>query len=297
MVQQTLLPADADHAPNAMAPISDESSTDQQENFFSQTSNMSQISTASKEAMGFEGIEQIDLDTDRWFKLRGNSLNPLIDAATPLFGLILRVVDLHQHMDIQQLYSRVHGDIAAIDEEVRNLGYDNAAQLSFRYCLCTFIDEAVMATPWGAQSMWAERSMLSVFHQETWGGEKFFTILSRMMMEPDIYKEMLEFLYLCLSLGFKGKYGVMQDGGQQLNQLIANLHRVLREKRGDRSEQLIDSKKNIYTKKYRIKRQIPLWFVWVSLGAVLAVIYFFYAANLAGVTENVLKQLDLILMQ
>ena len=116
-------------------------------------------------------------------------------------------------------------------------------------------------------------------------------------MEPDIYKEMLEFLYLCLSLGFKGKYGVMQDGGQQLNQLIANLHRVLREKRGGRSEQLIDSEKNIYTKKYRIKRQIPLWFVWVSLGAVLAVIYFFYAANLAGVTENVLKQLDLILMQ
>ena len=297
MAQQNLLPTDGDNATNAIAPVDGDSSTDQQENFFSQTKNLSQVSTTSKEAMGFEGIEKIDLDTDRWFKLRGNSLNLLIDAATPLFGLILRVGDLHQHMEIQQLYSRVHGDIAAIDEEIRNLGYDSAAQLSFRYCLCTFIDEAVMATPWGAQSVWAERSMLSVFHQETWGGEKFFTILSRMMMESDIYKEMLEFLYLCLSLGFKGKYGVMQDGGQQLDQLISNLHRLLREKRGDRSEQLIDSDKNIYTKKYRIRRQIPLWFVWAGLGVILSIIYFLYAVNLAGVTENVLKQLDLILMQ
>ena len=139
--------------------------------------------------------------------------------------------------------------------------------------------------------------MLSVYHQETWGGEKFFTILSRMMMEPETYKEMFEFLYLCLSLGFKGKYGVMQDGNQQINQLIANLHRVLREQRGDPPEQLIDAEQNIYTKKYRIKRQLPLSAVWIGLTAVLGVAYFFYATRLGNVTTDVLKQLDMILMQ
>ena len=283
-----------------VGPMVGEAPEGQLPGFFSQTSQTSQTlqtPTAAKEAMGFEGIEQIDLDTDRWFKLRGNSLNPLIDAATPLFGLILRVGDVQQYGDIQQLYGRVHGDIAAIDEEVRNLGYDNAAQLSFRYCLCTFIDESIMATPWGAQSLWSERSMLSVYHQETWGGEKFFTILSRMMMEPETYKEMLEFLYLCLSLGFKGKYGVMQDGNQQINQLIINLHRILREQRGDPPEQLIDAEQNIYTKKYRIKRQLPLSAVWIGLTAVLGVAYFFYATRLGNVTTDVLKQLDMILMQ
>lgn len=295
MVQQTLLPADSSNGQNNMVPISE--SADGLGAFFSQTNGVSQIPAATKDAMGFEGMGQIDLDTDRWFKLRGSSLNPLIDVATPLFGLILRLVDLQQYDGIQQLYSRVHGDIAAIDEEVRKLGYDNAAQMSFRYCLCSFVDEAVMATAWGAQSIWAEHSMLSAYHQETWGGEKFFTILARMMMEPDTYKEMLEFLYLCLSLGFKGKYGVMQDGRQQLDQLITKLHRLLREQRGDSPEQLIDSKKNIVTRQYRIKQQIPLWSIWAGLGLVLTVVYFLYATNLASVTEDVLKQLDLILLR
>jgi type VI secretion system protein ImpK len=296
MAQQTLLPTANDGAQN-MVPIIEDATSSQQAEFFSQTNNMSQIPTASKDVMGFEGMEQIDLDTDLWFKLRGNSLNPLIDAATPLFGLILRVGDIQQYAGIQKLYSRVHGDIAAIDEEVRNLGYDSTAQLSFRYCLCSFVDEAVMATSWGAQSIWAEHSMLSVYHKETWGGEKFFTIVSRMMMEPEAHKEMLEFLYLCLALGFKGKYGVMPDGSQQLNQLISNLHHLLREQRGDSPDKLIETGENIYAKQYRIRRQIPLWSIWASLAAVLSVVYFFYATSLADVTEDVLKQLDLILIR
>ena len=297
MVQQTLLPANGDGA-DALPTTGNAAGDASQAGFFPQSANLSQVPTASKEAVGFEGIEQIDLDTDRWFKLRGDSLNPLIDAATPLFGLILRVGDVQEYGGIQSLYSRVHGDIAAIDEEIRkHEQYDQAMQLSFRYCLCTFVDEAVMSTSWGAQSLWSERSMLSVYHQETWGGEKFFTILSRMMMEPNTYKDMLEFLYFCLSLGFKGKYSVIQGGEQQIDQLIANLHRMLREQRGDAPERLIDAERNIYTKKYRIRKQIPLWSVWAALGAVLFAAYAFYFTSLTKVTADVLKQLDMILMQ
>ncbi len=56
--------------------------------------------------------------------------------------------------------------------------------MAYRYILCTFLDEAVMGTPWGANTCWAEHSMLSRFHNETWGGEKVFTILSRLENEP-----------------------------------------------------------------------------------------------------------------
>ncbi len=295
---QQALPAQGNSDSHDVVPASnDHPSADEEKAFFTQQTKLSDISTGAKEAIGFEGIEQIDLDTDLWFKLRGDSLNPLIDAATPLFGLILRVRDVQQYADVQQLYNRVHSDIAAIDEEVRTLDYDNSIQVAFRYCLCAFVDEAVMSTSWGVQSVWAERSMLSLYHQETWGGEKFFTIVSRLMMESQNYQDMLEFLYFCLVLGFKGKYGVMQDGTQQLDALIGKLHRLLREQRGSKTEHLIDTKGNVCNKQYRLGQQIPLWSIWAGLAVALGVIYVFYAMNLSGVTEDVLKQLDLILQQ
>ena len=250
-----------------------------------------------KDKLAFEGVGNIDFDTDLWFKLRGHGFNSLVDAATPLLGLILRIRDLPEFTGIDQLYSRVHGDIAAIEEEIANESLDSSIQVAYRYCLCAFIDEAVMSTPWGAQSVWTGNSMLSIYHQETWGGEKFFTVLSRMMMEPDSYRDMLEFLYLCLVLGYKGKYGLMQDGHQQLNAIIEKLHRVLREIRGDRAEQLFDTSANISASKYRVGRQMPLWQVWIGLGVVLCVIYFFYSWSLSGVTDDVLRQLQLILQQ
>lgn len=261
--------------------------------------NTTQLPNTQKDQLGFEGISNIDQDTDLWFKLRGHSLNPLIDAATPLFGLILRIQDLEHYDTIDQLYNRVQGDIAAIHEEIRQHSkhYDEPTQLSYRYCLCAFIDETVMATTWGTQSIWAQRSLLSSYHEETWGGEKVFVILERMLMEPERYSDMLEFLYLCLALGFKGKYGVVENGREQLDSLIQKLHHILREQKGDPIDHLIAPTDNISQKKYKVKRQLPLWTVWLSLGIVLVSAYSYYAIRLNHITDNVVQELDQVLNQ
>ena len=88
-----------------------------------------------------EGIDNINLDTDLWFKLRGHSFNnPLIDACIPLFGLVLRLRNLTENNDVENLYNRIKTDMAALEEEVRRHEYDRATQIAFHYCLCTFID-------------------------------------------------------------------------------------------------------------------------------------------------------------
>lgn len=157
-----------------------------------------------KGIIAFDTIENIDHDIDLGFQLRGHGYNPLVDGALPLFALVIRLRKLATYEHVEQLYGTVRDQVAALDEEIRQHGYDSATQLAYRYALCSFIDEAVMGTPWGAHSRWAERSLLSVNHNETWGGEKFFTVLSRMMMDRLKYRDVLEFKYLCLCLGFKG---------------------------------------------------------------------------------------------
>lgn len=248
-----------------------------------------------KRAVGFDTIEQIDRDEDLWFQLRGHSFNALVDGALPLFGLVIRIRKLQAYNDVSELYAKVRNQIAALGEEGRKHGYDGATQLAFRYCLCAFVDEAVMGTAWGAQSAWAERSLLSVYHDETWGGEKFFTVMSRMLMEPQKYRDMLEFMYLCLCLGFKGKYSVQFNGGEELQAIITKLHRVLRDLRGEAPETLTNAETNVASRDYRVGRQWPMWSPWAAAAVLLVVLFAVYALRLQTTTHQVLQSLEGIL--
>jgi len=250
---------------------------------------------SDKEMITFEGVEQIDQDVDFGFRLRGHSLNPLLDAATPLFGLVIRARRMTDHSQIPQLYVRVRDEITVILEEIKQAGYDGPTQLAYSYCLCAFVDEAIMATPWGAYSIWAERSMLSIYHDETWGGEKFFTILSRMLLEADKYQDMLELGYYCLSLGFRGKYGMQFDGAAQLQAIMRKLHDTLRNQRGDPFEALQDSKQHVTPIHYGYKKYTPLWTCWLASGGVTLFAYGLYQSKLTALTTRVLEQLTSLL--
>jgi len=231
-----------------------------------------------------------------WFRLRGHSINPLADAAMPLFGLVIQVRKLTYYQQIPQLYVRVRDEITAILAEVKQHHYDGPAQLAYCYCLCSFIDEAIMSTAWGAHSIWAERSMLSIYHDETWGGEKFFSILSRMMLEPNKYQDILEFVYYCLSLGFRGKYGVQFDGVAELQAIIKRLQQVLRELRGEAPEWMeLTEHQAVSPKPYSVKQETPLARVWLVSGSLALFAYIIYSTLLGEQTMSVLKQLEKLL--
>ena len=237
----------------------------------------------------------VDEDLDLQFQLRGHSLNPLIDAAQPLFGLVIGLRRLESCNDVSRLYERVRNQITVLSEEVRQGGYDPVTQLAYRYALCAFIDEAVMGTSWGRASVWRDRSLLSYHHNETWGGEKFFTVLARMQMDPARYRDVLEFKYLCLCLGFQGKYGQQHDSQEVLNGLIVKLHRILRAQRGDAPERLFDEPANVTSRRYRRSFQWPLWTPWALAGVVLTGVYLFFSMRLEKTTEQVLQSLEFIL--
>lgn len=280
-------PADAD-AQTAQHPATRPPQDD-----FLRTAPSSDIS--DKSSILYDSVSHIDEDDDLQFQLRGHSLNPLIDAAQPLLGLVIRLRRLDRCDDIHKLYTSVRDQITALSEEVRQLGYDGATQLAYRYALCAFIDEAVMATAWGQASLWRERSLLSYHHSETWGGEKFFTVLARMQMDPARYRDALEFKYLCLCLGFQGKYGQQHNNKETLNGIIGKLHRNLRAQRGDAPERLTDEPDNVASRRYRLARQWPLWTPWAIAGVVLVAAYLYFSVSLGSTTDQVLQSLNRIL--
>ena len=89
--------------------------------------------------------------------------------------------------------------------------------IAARYALCTLLDETAASTPWGGQGSWAKHSLLVLFHNEAWGGEKFFQLLSKLAENPAGNRDLLELMYACIALGFEGRYRVVQNGQAQLD--------------------------------------------------------------------------------
>ena len=70
------------------------------------------------------------------------------------------------------------------------------------YALCASLDDVVLNTPWGSSGTWAERSLVSTFHQEVRSGERFFDVLRQMCDNPGKFLPVIKLMYLCMSLGF-----------------------------------------------------------------------------------------------
>ncbi len=243
----------------------------------------------------FDDAAQLNDDHDFLFKLRGNSLNAMIDAATPLFALSIRIRAMHECDNVDDIYKLTVEEIKSIEVEMTEMDYEHAVILAYRYILCAFIDEAVMSTPWGADSVWGEHSLLTRFHNESWGGEKVFSILNRLETEPLKYRTLLEFIYICLCLGFKGRYRVIERGKELHERVISNLNQTLASLDTSIPPVLTSGTERVVLTQYTLGKQWPIWSVFAAFLALSFSVFFVYSFLLSTKSTRVLEQLQQVL--
>lgn len=232
------------------------------------------------------------------FETRSNTLNPLLDIAAPLLGLVIRLDRSEGYSHVEQLFAYVKTLIHAMVEEVRQLEQcDESDRVVFSYCLCCVIDEAIMATPWGINSPWKAQSLLSAIHQETWGGEKFFSVLDRLLEAPEARYDLFVFLFWCLALGYRGKYANQTNGSDELDLWLKRLHDRIIDLRGPVTEspRLTDPLNNVASRHYRMNRQLPWWTPWAVAGVFSTGVFVYFSTKLNGITQQVLASLQTML--
>lgn len=200
-------------------------------------------------------------------------LNPLVNAASTLIAVFERTRQSMSHPDVGGLHQRLVHEVRNFETQAREEGIRQEVILSARYLLCAILDEAVMNTPWGSESAWSQRSLLSVFHGETFGGEKCFLILDRMRQAPAENLDVLELFYVCLSLGFEGKYRVANRGREQLDQIRDELFATIRRYRGEYERALSPRWQGLGKVGNSLAESIPMW---VAASVVAAVLFFSY---------------------
>ena len=214
-------------------------------------------------------------------ELPATGVNPLVAAAAPLLSLIMSLKNRATHSNIEELHRRVIEEMKAFEGKAVMGGCAPEAVRAGRYALCAAVDDLVLNTPWGNQSIWSSRSMVIVFHKEAWGGERFFELLERLERQPDKHRDVIELMYICLSLGFEGMMRVEARGASLLQQNRDRVYRLIRRLRGEREPELSPSWAGIAARHMPLSSYVPLWVVGVVTLGILVAIYmiFLYAIN------------------
>jgi type VI secretion system protein ImpK len=215
-------------------------------------------------------------------ELLGLGLNPLVRAASPLLLLAGQLRGSLAAPDVGDLRRHALEEIRRFEERARTSGVSTEVTRAARYALCASLDEAVLSTPWGAQSEWAQQTLLVALHREAWGGEKFFEMLDRVSQAPAEHIDLMELQYLCLALGFAGKYQVVDRGHARLAEVQQDLYRKIRAHRGTPPSDLSLRWQGLQDRRNRLIRYVPWWVVGAAALAILAVTFVTYYARLGN---------------
>ena len=219
--------------------------------------------------------------------------NPIIAVAKPLLSLLTRLSQTHQHADVNSLHAMTLQEIRNFEANAQQKGINSQQSLIARYILCAAIDETVLNTPWGSNSIWPNKSMLSTFHRENTGGQKFFTLMERMQQNPGQNIDLLELIAICLALGFQGKYRVVQGGLGHIETIRTQLHQQIAMIRGEYDRDLSPHVQGIHINK-AVDRNIPLWVIGAITGAIVISAYIGFSITLNKEAAPVLDKLEQI---
>ena len=204
-------------------------------------------------------------------------LNPLADAASYLFSMMGRLIYLKSHAHLDQLYAELVNEIrnfqSILDVYSHTKNNMNEYTPITSYALCATLDDIISSTAWG-QGKWEKYSLVKTFIPHPPSQISFFIILERLIHDPEVYIDLIEFMYLCLTFGFKcrNEAGLSEFNHQQLEQITHSLYKRIRAYRGSFSKILSPlSTRPARTPVSSIK-QLPYWLIVLCVVSLLTLL-------------------------
>ena len=115
--------------------------------------------------------------------------------------------------DEKSFRRKVIEQLRASQENARRYEYSDAAVKSCVMALVAFLDEVVLNSTAASFEQWRGRPLQEELYGHSLLGDKFFDNLRRLLAQEDGEElaDVLEVYYLCLLLGFRGRYAVSSD--------------------------------------------------------------------------------------
>lgn len=217
-------------------------------------------------------------------------MNPLVQAASPLLLLGVQVRHSVTPPDAAHLRDQTVAQMRRFEDHAQAANIPSQTILAARYVLCTMLDEAVLNSPWGEQSGWAQKTLLVTFHSESYGGAKFFQILERLCSDFSKHIDLIELMYICLALGFAGRFQIEAGGRAKLGDIQEDVYRRIQSQRAAPAQELAPHWRGIEDRRNPLIRYVPLWVIAAAAAVVLLVAFLYFYTRLNDLSSPISAQ-------
>jgi type VI secretion system protein ImpK len=184
----------------------------------------------------------------------------LSDMCTDLFSFILSLRVSHDLERSHVIHDRAISLFTSIEEKARESRIPDADVQDAKYTLVAFVDETME---------WASR-LEQEFFRGNIAGEEFFRRLEQ-IKESEDRTGVLKIYYMCLVLGFEGKYFRTPE---KLEEYIGELSQILGLKGAEKLSQSGEAPKEAMPSR---SHGIPAWVPWIFAGAGIVIVLIAFA--------------------
>lgn len=215
-------------------------------------------------------------------------LDRLVEAANPILAAVPQIRHALRHPDPTGLRARLREQLAGFEQSARAAGVPPAQVEAAFAALCALLDDSASATPWGRD--WAGRGLLAELRPGA-SPDDFYVELDKLLAAPTGQIELLEFFYVCMALGFEGRYRGGEGGRQALSQIRTRVFETLSRLQPPGPVELSARWQGVRVAARRVPGAIALWAAISACALMLGALYFAFAVSLGRVSDPVASEL------
>ena len=214
----------------------------------------------------------------------------LADLYAPCFTLILQLRSSNDFGDAEILRKRIYDLFEEAGRAARHAGFssDNYRsrnpEPSAKFALVAFIDETILSSDWNQQERWRAQPLQLELYDLHDAGEVFYDHLEKLLAQPVQYAEILEIYYLCMTLGFKGRYALHQQERWRI--WIEDAFKALTKVPGMGIGALAPHGKPRDRVTDQVRAGLPTWALAAIIGGLALLIYIIFFLIMNGAADD-----------
>lgn len=135
--------------------------------------------------------------------------NDLVAFAGPIFDLILRL-KAGIVTPSNDLRPKIVSMLDDFEKRAERYRFNHKIVQVSKFALASFVDETVLTNNFPLKDEWEKFPLQLEYFGEQLAGNKFFEKLDSMLKQIDVTADAVEIYYVCMLLGFKGRYAIYE---------------------------------------------------------------------------------------
>jgi type VI secretion system protein ImpK len=213
----------------------------------------------------------------------------LPDIASDFLILILQLRAMNDFGSAVSLKNKVAEMLEEFEKEAKGAGIDNEKIQLATFAIVAFLDETIIGSEWEQKTEWISEPLQLKLFDTFNAGEDFFNNVKILRQKTEANKDVLEVYYLCLVLGFKGKFQFQSP--ENLRKIIDDLNSELHPRMFEAIDAISPHGKIDEVLFRQTGREYPLWIYPAGALLISILIYIAFSFSISGKAEKIAEAL------